>query len=60
MLTTISLDASVIIDVNNGLFLGIYGIGENENKDGLCMFCIALSKLESIINHFALCVIHRR
>jgi len=57
---TVSLDASVTLDVKNALFLGIYVIGEDENRDGLCMFCMTLSKLESTINHFALRVIDKR
>jgi len=56
----ISLDASVTLDVSNGLFLCIYVIGDDENRDGLCMFYMTLSKLESTINHFALCVIDKR
>jgi len=57
---TISLDASVTLDVSNGLFQGIYVIEEDENIDGFCIFCMTLSKLESTINHFALCVIDKR
>jgi hypothetical protein len=38
----ISLDASVTLDVSNGLFLGIYVIGDDENRDGLCMFYMTI------------------